>query len=116
MIALLNTIQQVCFMELWHSILPLLDFITHTKLGDTVPLDILAHLFSGILLCIFLLKMRIPFYLVFSMIFLLALGKEAIDYTRMVEVDYFESLKDIAVTLAYPLILSMARWRKKKYR
>lgn len=94
------------------EIYAILDYITENKIAETIPLDLPAHFLVGMALTIILLKCRLPFVITFLTIVLFALLKEVLDYQRMVEFDYLESLKDIAVTLLYPLILTLVRRKK----
>lgn len=113
MLSSINTIQQVCFMDLMHSISPLLDYITQTKIGGVVPLDIPVHFLAGMVLTIIGLKCKLPFWATLILVLLVALAKEGLDSTRMVEYSFIESMKDVAVTLGYPALLCIIRLSKR---
>ncbi len=98
---------------IFNSYVEIQEFINdNTFIG--IPLDILAHFFVSAILSIFLLALRIRFSITFCIILFIAIIKEILDWHRQVNPDFFESLKDIVITLIYPVIIYKINERKNK--
>jgi hypothetical protein len=101
------------FLDLYWTIQ---NFITDNSLIG-IPLDIFAHFFASMFLSLGLLKIKFSIKRAFVVIFVIAFIKECIDWkynTRHTgEERFYESLKDIFVTMIYPSILMYIRSKNK---
>lgn len=101
------------FLDLYWTIQ---NFITDNSFIG-IPLDIFAHFFASMFITLGLLKVKVSIKRTFVVILVIALIKECIDWkynTRHTgEERFYESIKDIFVTMIYPSILWYIRSRRK---
>ncbi len=101
-------------MDLQSYIFAFFDYITYTKIGGVIPLDIIAHFIVGMIITIGLLKLKLRLHNVAITLLLISVFKEFLDYLRMGNVDFLEGIKDIFVSMSYLIILVIARLTRKK--
>ncbi len=96
--------------ELLHNTL---GFISKTKIGGVVPLDIIAHVFVTILITNFLVKRKVKMFHVYFFIIIIGIIKEYFD-SFVIGSTMIEHVKDMGVNLIYPTIVLMIRKIKNK--
>lgn len=90
-----------------------LGYISDTVLFGWLPLDIVVHFILGILITVICFKITKSAIKSFVICLALAILKELYDSTTLVA-SWTEALKDIAVTLIYPVIFLSVAYIKKK--
>lgn len=86
-------------------------YITNTMIAGVLPLDSVVHALVGLIITVILLKFRFKFWWTMLVVLLAAVTKEIYDSFSLNN-NYDEHLLDLLATLAYPIILSMARFLK----
>jgi VanZ family protein len=90
-----------------------LGYISDTVLFGWLPLDILVHFILGIIITVICFKYTKSAVKSFIICLLLALAKEAYDSTTLIA-SWQESVKDVIVTLIYPIIFLITAYLKKR--
>lgn len=85
-----------------------LGYISKKQLFGFIPLDVICHGVIGTLITVIGLKKKWSFKKTFSLVLFLALFKELQD-SFVMTYHWTESIKDIFVTIIYPVILYGAR-------
>lgn len=91
-----------------------LGFISKTKIGGIVPLDIIAHLFVTIIITNFLISRKIKFLNIYIFILLIGIIKEYFD-SFVIGATMGEHIKDLSVNMIYPtIVFSIKKLKGKK--
>ena len=91
----------------------ILGYISQTKLFGWLPLDIVMHVTLGMLITVIAYKKLKSVYKAFAICLVLALAKELFD-SQSLTASWGEAIKDIAVTMVYPLLLILIFVVRKK--
>lgn len=86
-----------------------LGFISSYQVLDFIPLDLLLHFIVGLAITIGGLKFKLPFYITFLLLLIVAAGKEFNDYFFHYPAGWKEYTSDFLVTMLYASILFFVR-------
>ena len=101
-------------MEKGSSLRDILGQISQTKIWGVIPLDIILHSLVGIAVTLVILKKKKKgHFLALIIVSLLAILKEIYDSGTMTAT-LLEAIKDILVTILFPLLLIGVSYFKKK--
>lgn len=88
-------------------------YISSEKIAGVLPLDWVLHFVVGAVLTIILLKLKFRLRNAVIILGILELIKEIFDFQAMTAT-YTEAILDYFITMAFPLMLYMARLLKEK--
>lgn len=83
--------------------------ISSYKIAGIIPADIIAHLLLSAALAHLLKRMGVNRIKIILIILFLALFKEYFDSFKYGGISFFESFKDICITMIYPIFITTRR-------